>query len=74
LSASSASAPAVSAIAFLTTAALQLALQADAAFWELSPARRISARLIAPACLLLWMATVCAGRWLAYGYILFPNS
>lgn len=61
-------------ISILVTAALQLTLQADASFWELSPARRASAKLIAPVCLLLWMFTVCAGRWLAYGYVLFPDS
>ncbi len=61
-------------ISILVTAALQLTLQADASFWELSPVRRLGARLIAPVCLLLWMFTVCTGRWLAYGYILFPDS
>ena len=45
-----------------------------AAFWEMSPVRRAGARLAAPLCLLLWMATVCAGRWLAYGYVLFPDA
>lgn len=61
-------------VSIAATAALQLTLSADAAFWELNPARRASARVIAPLCLLLWMATVCAGRWLAYGYILFPDG
>jgi hypothetical protein len=56
------------------TALLQFTLRSDHAFWELSPARRIAARMIAPACLLLWMATVCAGRWLAYSYVLFPDA
>jgi hypothetical protein len=56
------------------TALLQASLRADPAFWELSPMRRAAARVIAPVCLLLWMATVCAGRWLAYGYVLFPES
>ncbi len=61
-------------LSILVTAALQLTLQADASFWELSPARRLGARLIAPVCLFLWMFTVCAGRWLAYGYVIFPNG
>ena len=56
------------------TALLQLTTQSDHAFWELNPARRIAAGLLAPACLLLWMATVCAGRWLAYAYVLFPDA
>jgi hypothetical protein len=56
------------------TAALQASLRADASFWELGPARKAAARVLAPASLLLWMFTVCAGRWLAYGYVLFPNG
>ena len=61
-------------LSILVTAALQLTLQSNAAFWELNPARRISAKLIAPLCLFLWMFTVCAGRWLAYGYVIFLNG
>ena len=61
-------------LSILVTAALQLTLQSNASFWELSPARRISAKLIAPLCLFLWMFTVCAGRLLAYGYVIFPNG
>ena len=61
-------------ISILITAALQLTLQSDASFWELSPARRIGAKLIAPLCLFMWMFTVCTGRWLAYGYVIFPNG
>lgn len=61
-------------LSILITAGLQFTVQADALFWELSPARRLGARLIAPLCLFLWMFTVCAGRWLAYGYVIFPNG
>ena len=61
-------------ISILTTAALQLTLQSNAAFWEMTAVRRAAARLIAPVCLLLWMATVCTGRWLAYASVLFPNA
>jgi hypothetical protein len=56
------------------TAALQLALAGDAAFWELNGARRAAARVIAPLCFLLWLATVFAGRWLAYSSSFFPPN
>jgi hypothetical protein len=56
------------------TALLQITVRSDQDFWDLSPSRRIAARVMAPACLLLWMATVCAGRWLAYAYVLFPDA
>lgn len=58
--------------AIATTALLQTTLARNAAFWELSSARRASARLIAPLCFLAWIATVCAGRWLAYSGAFFP--
>jgi uncharacterized membrane protein len=59
--------------AILATAALQLTLSANAAFWELNAARRASAKVIAPLCFLLWLATVLAGRWLAYSQTFFPD-
>jgi hypothetical protein len=65
---------ALMAISILTTAALQLTLQSNGAFWEMTAGRRAAAKVIAPVCLLLWMATVCTGRWLAYGYVIFPNG
>jgi hypothetical protein len=61
-------------VAIAITAALQWTLQSDRSFWEMSPARRLSAKIIAPFCLFLWMFVVCAGRWLAYNYVLFPNA
>jgi hypothetical protein len=61
-------------VAILITAALQLTLASDAAFWELSPARRAAARLIAPVCFLAWIATVFAGRWLAYSTTFFAPT
>ncbi len=61
-------------IAIVATAALQLSAGGGRSFWEMSPGRRMAIKVIAPVCLLLWMFTVCAGRWLAYGYILFPNG
>jgi hypothetical protein len=60
--------------AILATAALQLSLSADISFWELTPARRAAAKLIAPLCFLLWLATVFAGRWLAYSSTFFPPA
>lgn len=56
------------------TIALQVTLAADTAFWELNPARRAAARLIAPLCFLFWLATVFAGRWLAYSSTFFAPT
>jgi hypothetical protein len=60
--------------AILLTAALQASLAADTAYWELTPGRRALAKLLAPLCFLLWLATVCAGRWLAYWTTFFPPA
>ncbi len=38
----------------------------ETGYWELSTARRISARLIAVVSLVLWIGVVLAGRWIAY--------
>ncbi|OYX34707.1 MAG: hypothetical protein B7Y99_04935 [Caulobacterales bacterium 32-69-10] len=62
------------ALAVGATAILQLTLSRNAAFWELSPARRAGARVLAPLCFLAWIATVCAGRWLAYSSAFFPPA
>lgn len=35
-------------------------------FWELSPARRNLARIVATVSLLVWTAIIIAGRWIAY--------
>jgi hypothetical protein len=48
------------------TLACQVPLQRDEAFWELSAARKRTAQLIAAASIPLWVAIVCAGRWIAY--------
>jgi hypothetical protein len=40
--------------------------RADAGYWEQSPARRTTARLLALASLPLWVGIVFAGRWIAY--------
>jgi len=43
----------------------------DRQFWEASPARKMTARLIAFVSLLLWIGVVLAGRWIAYADYLF---
>lgn len=48
------------------TLACQIPLRRDAAFWELSVARRRAGQLIAGASIPLWVAIICAGRWIAY--------
>jgi hypothetical protein len=48
------------------TLACQIPLKRNEAFWELSAARKRAAQLIAAASIPLWVAIVCAGRWIAY--------
>jgi hypothetical protein len=48
------------------TLACQLPIRSNEAFWELSAGRRRAAQLIALASIPLWIAIVCAGRWIAY--------
>jgi hypothetical protein len=48
------------------TLACQIPLQRDEAFWEVSVARKRAAQLIACASIPLWVAIICAGRWIAY--------
>jgi hypothetical protein len=48
------------------TLACQIPLRRDEAFWELSTARRRAAQIIAVASIPLWVAIICAGRWIAY--------
>lgn len=45
---------------------LERPLRGDAAFWELSPARRSAAKALAVVSLLLWVGIVFAGRLIAY--------
>jgi hypothetical protein len=44
----------------------QKMVRGDVAFWELSPARRTTAKMTAIVSILLWVAIVFAGRWIAY--------
>jgi uncharacterized membrane protein len=53
-------------LAVAITLLCQLPLRKDAAFWELSAARRRVARLIALLSLPLWVCIIFAGRWIAY--------
>jgi hypothetical protein len=48
------------------TLACQLPIRSNEDFWELSPGRRRAAQLIALTAIPLWIAIVCAGRWIAY--------
>jgi len=48
------------------TLACQLPIRTNSTFWELSPGRRRAGQLIALASIPLWIAIVCAGRWIAY--------
>lgn len=48
------------------TLACQVPLAKSAAFWELSPHRRWTARLVGAVSLPLWAAIIFAGRWIAY--------
>jgi hypothetical protein len=52
--------------AVAVTLASSMPLARDPAFWEVSGARRLSARLLALVSLPLWSAIVFAGRWIAY--------
>ena len=44
----------------------QRMLRSDVAFWEMSPARRGTAKMAAIVSLLLWVGIIFAGRWIAY--------
>lgn len=57
----------------LSTCVLLFTVKSDPDFWERDAVRRVGAKVIAPICFGLWAATVCAGRWLAYPYVLFPD-
>ena len=48
------------------TLACQLPIRRNATFWELSSGRRRAAKLVAFVSIPLWIAIVCAGRWIAY--------
>lgn len=58
--------------AVLLTLAFHLVSIKDPAFWESSTARRAASRVVAASSLLLWLAVVMAGRWIAYADYLLP--
>jgi hypothetical protein len=61
--------------AVITTAAIQLSLARDLTLGDAASARRWAGALIGPLCFLLWLATVFAGRLLAYSSAFFaPQS
>jgi hypothetical protein len=62
---------AVLAGAVALTAAVQLSLARDPLFWAATPVRRSAASVVGPLCFLLWVATVFAGRLLAYSSAFF---
>jgi len=59
------------ALAILVTLAFHMvAKRAD--YWERSSGGRVVGRLLAASSLLLWVAVVMAGRWIAYADYLLP--
>jgi hypothetical protein len=57
--------------AVLLAGVFHLAYTKDRQFWERSPGRRASAKVIAILSLLLWIGVVFAGRWIAYADYFF---
>lgn len=53
-------------VAITLTMLYQTPLRKEATHWEATPARRLSARAIAIASLIVWTCIVFAGRWIAY--------
>jgi hypothetical protein len=53
-------------VVILLTLLFQRGLRRDARFWERSRGRLLGGRLLAGVSLLLWIAIVFAGRWIAY--------
>lgn len=49
-------------------------IRGDEAFWEMTPARRATAKLTALVSLLLWVGIVFAGRWIAYMDVAFGGA
>jgi len=41
-------------------------VRGEEAFWEMTPARRLTAKMTAIVSILLWVGIVFAGRWIAY--------
>jgi uncharacterized membrane protein SirB2 len=54
------------AVTIVLTAAFQLSVQQRREAWDASSTTRAGARLVAVASLVLWVAIVACGRWIAY--------
>ncbi len=52
--------------AIAVTLLFQTAIKKDEAFWELTPARRTWAKLLAVLSMAIWIAIIFAGRYIAY--------
>lgn len=60
-------------VSIALTAIIQTTIGRNAASWDLNPGGRAALQVAAPICFLLWVATVFAGRWLAYSAAFFPR-
>jgi hypothetical protein len=52
--------------AIAMTLGYQLPVRKNPLFWEVTPGRRSAARALVVVSLAVWIAIVCAGRWIAY--------
>lgn len=60
------------AVALLSTIIFQVTLNSHPAIWEATHARRSFVRVLAVSALLVWLAIVFAGRYIAYADNFFP--
>ena len=60
------------ALAVIVTLAFHAVAKRRPDYWEGSPGGRLIGKLVAAASLLLWVAVVLAGRWIAYADYLIP--
>ncbi len=62
------------ALAVIVTLALHRVTARNPAYWEGPGGGRVLGRMVAAASLLLWVAVVLAGRWIAYADYLLPSE
>jgi len=60
------------AVALISTGFFQVTLRSHPAIWEASHGRRTLVRVLAVAALLVWLAIIFAGRFIAYADNIFP--